>query len=211
MKPFLAPLRPFLVLGLAVSLFPMLALAQLFYPNVRYRIRSVLAADKVLDVKGGPAAVDNGVRMQLYQLWGGKNQNWFIEKQPDGTYVIRSGSSSLVLDVQGGSDAKNNGDRIQQWQFQGTPNQTWRIVPVDPRIPGSPYKIISVQSNKVIDAQDGMNATKDGTELQQWDGNDASNQDLWASETARFLSRICNIHLSKQHQDKDTNNAQHQR
>jgi hypothetical protein len=50
--------------------------------------------------------------------------------------------------------------------------------------------------------------------LQQWDcndGNDASNQDLWASETARFLSRNYNFHISKQQQHKDTNNAYHNR
>ena len=66
MKPLLMPLKPFLVLSFAVSMFPTLALAQLFYPHMRYRIRSALA-DKVLDVKGGPAAVEYGVRIQLYQ------------------------------------------------------------------------------------------------------------------------------------------------
>jgi hypothetical protein len=99
MKPLLAPLRPFLVPGLAVSLFPMLALAQLLYPNVRYRIRSVLVADKVLNVKRGCVAVDNGVRIAVYRWWGGKNQSWFIENQPDGTYALRSVASSLVFDV----------------------------------------------------------------------------------------------------------------
>lgn len=180
MKALLTSLKPVLVLGFAVSLFSTFGLAQLFNPNIRYRIISVLAG-KVLDVRGGPDAVDNGARIQLYQWWRGRNQMWFIEKEPNGTYVIRSSSSSLVLDVQGGPDAKSNGDRVQQFQFQGTPSQKWRIEPVNPRISGSPYKIISVQSNKVLDAAGGMNATQDGTELQQWDWNGASNQE-WLIE-----------------------------
>jgi hypothetical protein len=180
MKPLLIPLKPLLVFGFAVSLIPTFALAQLFYPNRRYRISSVLAG-KVLDVKGGPTAVDNGVRIQLYQWWGGGNQIWFIENQPDGTYVIRSGSSSLVLDVQGGPDAKSNGDRIQQSKFQGTLNQKWWIKPVNPRISGSPYKIISVQSKKVLDAEGGTNAIQDGTELQQWEWGGGQNQE-WLIE-----------------------------
>ena len=89
MKSPFVRLKPLCVVGLAVSLFPTFALAQLFYPNRRYRISSVLAG-KVLDVKGGPSVVDNGVPIQLYQWWGGGNQIWFIENQPDGTYVIRS-------------------------------------------------------------------------------------------------------------------------
>jgi Ricin-type beta-trefoil lectin domain-like len=175
MKPLLTPLKLFLAIYAAVSLFPTLALAQLLHPNIQYRIRSVLSG-KVLDVKGGPAAVANGVRIKLYQWLEGQNQIWYIENQPDGTYVIRSSSSSLVLDVQGGPDAQRNGDRIQQFQFQGTPNQKWRIIPLDPSKSQSAYKIISVQSDKVLDAVGGMQATENGTELQQWDWNNTANQ-----------------------------------
>jgi hypothetical protein len=180
MKAFFTLLKRFLVFGFAAALFPTFALAQLFYPNMRYRIGSVLAAGKVLDVKGGPAALEEGVRIQLYRWGGGRNQIWFIESQPDGTYVIRSSSSSLVLNLHGGPDAKTNGDRIQQSQYNGTPSQKWRIKPVNPRISGSPYKIISVQSNKVLDVKD--KATDDGTELQQWDWTGESNQE-WLIET----------------------------
>jgi hypothetical protein len=194
MKPLISPLKPFLAFCIAVSLFPAFASAlyplrgqsspaqDSFDPRIQYRIVSDLAG-KVLDVKGGPTAVGNGVRIQLYEWLGGQNQIWFIESQPDGTYVIRSSSSSLVLDVQGGPGANSNGDRIQQFQFQGTPNQKWRIEPEDPRNSKSSYKIISVQSNKVLDAEGGTHATQNGTELQQWDWNDTSNQ-RWFIEPA---------------------------
>jgi Ricin-type beta-trefoil lectin domain-like len=141
---------------------------------------------KVLDVKGGPAAVANGVRIKLYQWLEGQNQIWYIENQPDGTYVIRSSSSSLVLDVQGGPDAQRNGDRIQQFPFQGTPNQKWRLIPLDPSKSESSYKIISVQSNKVLDAVGGMQATENGTELQQWDWNNTANQQWFIEPSHNF-------------------------
>jgi hypothetical protein len=167
MKFLHRPLKPILFLGFAVSMFPTLALAQLFYPQIRYRIRSALA-DKVLEVTN--TGVDNGVKIQLDARSSGPNQIWSIEIQPDGTYVIRSGSSSLVLDVDLGTDPKGDGNRVQQRRFHGEPNQRWRIQPVNPRTPGSAYMIISVGSNKALDAvlDPGTNTVHDGTELQQW-------------------------------------------
>jgi hypothetical protein len=119
--------------------------------NRRYQIRSVLGKVLDADLKEGQTAVKVHADIQLWDWHRGPNQIWSIEETSDGTYVIRSDSSPFVLDVERGED------RIQLYDRLGTPNQKWRIEPVNADTAEPLYKIISVQSNKALDAVNAVN------------------------------------------------------
>jgi Ricin-type beta-trefoil lectin domain-like len=158
-----------------LNVFPSASKAKLFDPNGRYLISSVLGKVLDVDLKEGQTAVQNHADIQLWDWHGGENQIWSIEERSDGTYVIRSDSSAFALDVERGKD------RIQLYNRLGTPNQKWRIEPVQPDTAEPIYKIISIQSNKVLDADIAKGIQ--GAKVQQSDWYGGQNQQ-WRIEPA---------------------------
>jgi hypothetical protein len=155
-------------LGVVVLDVPSASKSKLFDLNSRYRISSVLGKVLDADLKEGQTAVQNHADIQLYDWHGGENQIWSIEERSDGAYVIRSDSSGFALDVERGKD------RIQLYNRLGTPNQKWRIEPVQPDTREPIYKIISVESNKVLDADIAQGIQ--GAKVQQSDWYGGQNQ-----------------------------------
>ncbi len=135
-----------------------------------YKIVSV-ASEKALDVPKDQ--MDNGVRIQQWDYWGGTNQQWkLIPVSGDGGWFkIHSQHSAKVLDVPK-SRVMDNGIRIQQWSYWGGMNQHWKIVPIDST--GEIFKILSVQSGKALDMPKDM--TNNGITIQQWDYWGGTNQ-----------------------------------
>jgi len=151
-----------------LKVLPGASKAKLFDPNGRYLISSILGKVLDADLKEGQTAVQNHADIQLSEWRGGENQIWLIEERSDGNYVIRSDSSAFALDVERGKD------RIQLYDRLGTPNQKWRIEPVQPDTAEPVYKIVSVESNKVLDA-DIANGIQ-GAKVQQSDWYGGQNQ-----------------------------------
>ena len=78
----------------------------------------------VLDVKG--ASVNNSANVLLYTANGNNNQVWLLERQDDGTFLVRSAKSGKVLDVARGSKAA--GANVLQYAPSNKAWQKWRIV-----------------------------------------------------------------------------------
>ncbi len=77
-----------------------------------YTIGNVEAADKVLDVTGGPGATADGVKLQLWSDVGGSNQQFKPVRIGDGNYQLIALHSGKCLGVTGGSTA--NGALLEQ-------------------------------------------------------------------------------------------------
>jgi hypothetical protein len=94
-----------------------------------YTIRAK-SSGKCLDVTGGLAARQNGIKIQQYQCNGQANQRWNLVAlggADAGYFEVVSVNSGLVLDVTGGLNATANGDLLQQWQWGNTDNQKFRF------------------------------------------------------------------------------------
>jgi hypothetical protein len=82
---------------------------------------------------------------------------------PGLSYRIVAKHSQKVLDVWG--RASRDGADVQQYQDFNNLNQRWKFIPVEPEV----YKIVSVQSGKVLDVRGGPGATSDGIQIQQYE------------------------------------------
>ena len=66
----------------------------------------------------------NGNNIQLWRYNNTYAQYWFLDKNPDGTYTIRSSiNHNYVVDVNGSQ--MFNGNNIQLWESNGTNAQKW--------------------------------------------------------------------------------------
>ena len=93
-----------------------------------YKI-AIRSSGQALDVRGGTAAVQNGVPIQQYTYYGTSNQIWKVAATADGYYQISAVSSGKSLDVVGVSKADHA--LIHQWTWWGGENQKWSFVPAD--------------------------------------------------------------------------------
>ncbi len=120
---------------------------------------------KALDVYWGKK--ENGANILQYSYNGYENQKWYLQKQANGYYVIRSAASGKVAEVQDWSGS--NGGNIRQWDYYGNPNQEWKIEQVD-----GYYKIINRLSGKALDVE--ARSRADNANVLQWDYNGGWNQ-----------------------------------
>ncbi|GAA4306843.1 LamG-like jellyroll fold domain-containing protein [Aestuariibaculum suncheonense] len=92
-----------------------------------FSISPVNAPDKTLDVNNW--SLDNAGNIHLWTNASGGNQQWYLEYQDDGWFLIRSRHSALCLSVTG----ENNfdGANVIQYEYNGSLGQQWRFLPVD--------------------------------------------------------------------------------
>lgn len=141
--------------------------ADTFEEGRLYRIIS-RHSGKSLDVYWG--SCENGANILQYTYCGYSNQKWYLQKQSNGYYIIKSLASGKVLDV--ADYSMENGGNVHQWDYVGGANQEWSIENVN-----GFYKIINRMSKKALDVS-GI-STEDNANVQQWDYNGQDNQ-LWS-------------------------------
>ena len=96
-------------------------------PNTGYYTITNLNSGKVLDAANGRA--ENGANVQQYNSNGTLAQRWIIEKQSDGSYVIKSAvDQNYVLDITSARIA--NGSNIQLYRTNDTEAQKFNLVSV---------------------------------------------------------------------------------
>ncbi len=98
----------------------------------------------VLDVQAG--SVRNGGNVQVYPWNATLAQKWSVEKNADGTLVLRSAKSGKALDVAAAST--RNGANVQVYAPNGTPAQKWKAVRVDNWLPDGIYHFVTANSSK---------------------------------------------------------------
>ena len=121
-----------------------------------------------LDVTG--KSKENGANIEIYQYNGAANQQFYITKNSDGSYTIKTritGNNSAVEVKDGGLQS---GDNVQQWVLNGFSCQNWFFEPVTN--PGCSmntsliYEFENVNSQMVMDITNG--AMIENTNVQQW-------------------------------------------
>ena len=131
-----------------------------------YVIESVMANDKVLDVKGGSKA--NSANVQLYTYNASNAQKWKVTVDDDGLATIVNVGSGKALDVRGAKAAK--GTNVQQYAANSTLAQKW-IVTKD----NGAYRILSALDPKfALDIAGGKQAN--GTNIQIYQDNGSKAQ-----------------------------------
>ncbi|MFH8386782.1 RICIN domain-containing protein [Kitasatospora sp. NPDC018058] len=78
---------------------------------------------KALDDADGSTTAGNGLVTRAAS--GSSNQLWQFRPQPDGSYELVNGLSSMCADVSGGSTAA--GAEVIQWPCTGGANQHWNV------------------------------------------------------------------------------------
>jgi len=119
----------------------------------------------------------NGTKVQLWDCWGGSNQNWLIGA--DGT--IRNQASGRCLDADTNTIGAN-GTRVQLWDCTGQANQRWTIE--------ANGTIRNQASGRVLDANLGTINTN-GTKIMLWSGWGGRNQS-WYGASPGTSPRISN-------------------
>ncbi|MFF4907273.1 non-reducing end alpha-L-arabinofuranosidase family hydrolase [Streptomyces sp. NPDC001260] len=116
-----------------------------------------VGSGRCLDVPG--AAQTDGTYLQIYDCWGGTNQQW---TSTDGNQLTVYGNK--CLDVPG--HATTAGTRVQIWTCSGGANQQWRV--------NSDGTIVGVESGLCLEATG--SGTANGTAVQIWTCNGGNNQ-----------------------------------
>ncbi len=130
-------------------------------PTPQYTQLRNYASVRCLDADRGTLG-SNGTKVQLWDCWGGSNQNWLIGA--DGT--IRNQASGRCLDADTGTIGAN-GTTVQLWDCNGQANQRWTLE--------ANGTIRNQASGRVLDANLGtINAN--GTKVKLWDAWGGRNQ-----------------------------------
>ena len=130
-----------------------------------YLITSLLSEGRCL-AYGGNGQSGQNVFLRDYYAWGDTPYYWHLERQSDGSFIIRS-KAGTVLDVNGGPGAAGNGPNIQVWNQVGTnENQRFFIVKSDD---GNGYQLIPKCSGFRVDVDNAGIA--DGTNVHQYEPN----------------------------------------
>lgn len=130
-----------------------------------YLITSLLSEGRCL-AYGGNGQSGQNVFLRDYYAWGDTPYYWHLERQADGSFIIRS-KAGTVLDVYGGPEAAGNGPNIQVWDQVGTnANQRFFIVKSDD---GNGYQLIPKCSGLRVDVDNAGIA--DGTNVHQYEPN----------------------------------------
>jgi Ricin-type beta-trefoil lectin domain-like/Right handed beta helix region len=133
-------------------------------PDGTYLLRNACSG-KVLDVQA--ASQEPAATVLLWDWWGGANQQWRLQRQPDdGSYRIQALHSAQVLDVNGGGAGE--WISVIQYPWHGGGNQRWL-----PQPQGNGLWVLQAKhSGKVLDVRDDSN----GAPVQQHSGNDGCAQ-----------------------------------
>ena len=130
-----------------------------------YLITSLLSEGRCL-AYGGNGQSGQNVFLRDYYAWGDTPYYWHLERQADGSFIIRS-KAGTVLDVNGGPGAAGNGPNIQVWDQIGTnANQRFYIVKSDD---GNGYQLIPKCSGFRVDVDNA--GITDGTNVRQYEPN----------------------------------------
>lgn len=130
-----------------------------------YLITSLLSEGRCL-AYGGNGQSGQNVFLRDYYAWGDAPYYWHLERQADGSFIIRS-KAGTVLDVYGGPEASGNGPNIQVWDQVGTnANQRFYIVKSDD---GNGYQLIPKCSGFRVDVDNA--GITDGTNVHQYEPN----------------------------------------
>jgi GxGYxYP putative glycoside hydrolase C-terminal domain/GxGYxY sequence motif in domain of unknown function N-terminal/Alpha-L-arabinofuranosidase B (ABFB) domain/PA14 domain/Bacterial Ig domain/Ricin-type beta-trefoil lectin domain-like/Glycosyl hydrolases family 2/Glycosyl hydrolases family 2, sugar binding domain/Secretion system C-terminal sorting domain/Glycosyl hydrolases family 2, TIM barrel domain len=121
-----------------------------------------------MDVTGGIGAVNDGARIQQWNVATTANQQFRFDHLGDGTYKITALHSDKVLDID--AIKKENGAYAQQWTYFGSFNQQFIVVGTD--LPGC-YKLIAKHSGKVIEVVGASTAIE--AKVHQWENNNQTN------------------------------------
>ncbi|MCG8964982.1 non-reducing end alpha-L-arabinofuranosidase family hydrolase [Streptomyces sp. CL12-4] len=116
-----------------------------------------VGSNRCLDVPG--AGQTNGTALQIYDCWGGTNQQWTLT---DSNQLTVYGNS--CLDVP--DHATTAGTRVQIWACSGGANQQWRV--------NADGTVVGVESGLCLEAAGA--GTANGTAVQLWTCNGGSNQ-----------------------------------
>lgn len=136
-----------------------------------YRISTLGQPGMSLDIAGFGNA--NETPVQLYTANYTSNQQWYVQEQGDGTYLIYAYSarnSLQMLDLTNGSTT--NGNLVNTYQQNGTPAQQWLFVPEG----NGAYRIVPKNGEntlQTLDMQNGNSAVLGSrTEIYgYWGGN----------------------------------------
>ena len=132
-----------------------------------YLITSLLSEGRCL-AYGGLGQSGQNVFLRDYYAWGDTPYYWHLERQADGSFIIRS-KAGTVLDVYGGPEAAGNGPNIQVWDQKGNnANQRFYIVKSDD---GNGYQLIPKCSGFRVDVDNA--GITDGTNVRQYEPNDS--------------------------------------
>ena len=130
-----------------------------------YLITSLLSEGRCL-AYGGNGQSGQNVFLRDYYAWGDTPYYWHLERQEDGSFIIRS-KAGTVLDVNGGPGAAGNGPNIQVWnQIETNANQRFYIVKSDD---GNGYQLIPKCSGFRVDVDNA--GITDGTNVRQYEPN----------------------------------------
>ena len=86
----------------------------------------------------------NGTKVQLWTTHGGKNQQWIVKPNPNGTYRISSAepkAKNMSLDAD--SHDGMNGTKVQLWSPNGNPVQSWALIESNNGKPLAPVKNVA--------------------------------------------------------------------
>jgi hypothetical protein len=140
-----------------------------------YHLKSACAGNLTLDVFD--AGASQGAAFIVFPHHGGKNQQFKVQAQSDGSASITAVHSNLVLDISDSSPAE--GAKAIQWAWNGGAHQRWLIEPAGNG--AGQYRILAKHSGKVLDAhkEAGSAAPASAAAAQQWTNYGACNQ-LWS-------------------------------
>ncbi|MFF8997175.1 non-reducing end alpha-L-arabinofuranosidase family hydrolase [Streptomyces achromogenes] len=116
-----------------------------------------VGSNRCLDVPG--ASQTDGTALQLYDCWGGTNQQWTLTDTKQLTVY-----GTKCLDVPG--HATTSGTRVQIWTCSGGANQQWQVK--------SDGTVVGVESGLCLEAAGA--GTANGTAVQIGTCNGGSNQ-----------------------------------
>ena len=132
--------------------------------NATYIIRSKLDVSKVITTELDSSGA-NGKNIYLYDYNSPdlpSTQIWKLEKQSDGTFLIKNTYNNKYMDVVWYS--LSNRANIYSWERHYNPSESWYIVKNNDT--EGTYRIVNKNSGKVVDITGGQ--TANGTNVQQY-------------------------------------------
>ena len=130
--------------------------------NGIYVIESLVGAGKVLDIYGEETR--EGGKLNIWEMKGGANQVFYIDRNEDGSYAIVTGHALMHLGVKEGEKD------VKQYNASFKGNYKWEI-----NAKSKDEYEIKLKSNKLnLDVCGGKK--ENGTKLQLWESNNTKSQ-----------------------------------
>lgn len=138
--------------------------------NATYVITPFSDTMKAVSTESDPNNMVNGRNVYLWEYaMGDPAQIWKLEKQSDGSFLIKNTFNNQYMDVVW--DSLSDRSNIITWERHYKPSESWYIVKNNDTY--GTYRIINKNSGKVMDVTGGQ--TANGTNIQQyvWHDNPA--------------------------------------